>query len=90
MGPDFEPYSAHSVDELIRAWTPLTVAINGVNRSMGQPDLYPFVLSTPVIAKLEFIHDTIRPRRKRSRNNSTMRGFAYEDALREAENVETS
>jgi hypothetical protein len=26
---------------------------------MGQPDLYPFVLSAPAIGKLGFIHDLI-------------------------------
>ena len=27
---------------LVRAWLPLTAAVNSLNRSMGQPDLYPF------------------------------------------------
>jgi hypothetical protein len=26
---------------------------------MGQKDLYPFILSDPVIAKLRFVHDLI-------------------------------
>jgi hypothetical protein len=26
---------------------------------MGQPDLYPFVLSRPVISKLAFLHELI-------------------------------
>jgi len=56
---NFEPYGASSVAQLIQAWIPLTVAINGVNRSMGQPDLYPFVLSSPVREKLEFVHGII-------------------------------
>jgi hypothetical protein len=56
----FEPYAAASVAQLVHAWIPLTVAINGVNRSMGQPDLYPFVLSQPVMGKLAFVHDLIR------------------------------
>ena len=54
-----QPYFAGGVDELVAAWTPLTVAINSINRSMGQPDLYPFVLSDPVLAKLQFVHDCI-------------------------------
>ena len=57
---DFNPYSAPSAERLIDAWTPLTIALNGVNRSMGQPDLYPFVLNVDVMRKLEFIHDVIR------------------------------
>jgi len=56
----FDPYRANSAEELIRAWVPLTVAINGLNRSMGQPDLYPFVLSPPVMVKLQYIHELIQ------------------------------
>jgi hypothetical protein len=67
--PDFEPYSANTIDELVRAWIPLTVAINGVNRSMGQPDLYPFVLSRPVMAKLGFVHGLIRGPGSANRNS---------------------
>jgi hypothetical protein len=37
-------------DDLIAGWFPLTNALNSLNRSMGQPDLYPFVLSQPAIA----------------------------------------
>ncbi|MDQ0458169.1 zinc-binding metallopeptidase family protein [Rhizobium paknamense] len=55
----FDPYRARNVRTLISAWVPLTVAINSINRSMGQPDLYPFILSEPVIAKLDFIHRLI-------------------------------
>ena len=32
------------------------VALNQVNRSMGKDDLYPFVLPSAVIDKLEFVH----------------------------------
>ncbi|TCT04727.1 zinc-binding metallopeptidase family protein [Aquabacter spiritensis] len=56
----FDPYRAGDAEDLVEAWVPLTVAINSVNRSMGQPDLYPFVLSAPVVEKLQFVHDLIR------------------------------
>ena len=56
----FDPYRASSAEELIRAWVPLTIAINGLNRSMGQPDLYPFVLSPPVLEKLQYVHQLIQ------------------------------
>jgi hypothetical protein len=56
----FDSYALGSADQLIRAWVPLTLAINSINRSMGQPDLYPFVLSEPVFAKLNYIHALIR------------------------------
>lgn len=58
----FSPYKAKNADELIEAFVPLTVAINAINRSMGQPDLYPFVLSAPVMQKLQFIHDIVSGR----------------------------
>jgi hypothetical protein len=48
------------MDRLIEGWLPLTFAVNSINRSMGIPDLYPFVLSPQVIGKLAFIHDCIR------------------------------
>ncbi|TPE50176.1 zinc-binding metallopeptidase family protein [Amaricoccus solimangrovi] len=53
---EFDPYNARSIDQLIDAWVPLTVALNSLNRSMGQPDLYPFSLSPAVVEKLRFIH----------------------------------
>jgi len=55
----FDSYTVERAEALIRAWVPLTLAINSINRSMGQPDLYPFVLSEPVFDKLRFIHSLI-------------------------------
>jgi hypothetical protein len=46
-------------EELIAAWVPLTVALNSLNRSMGLPDVYPFVLAEHVIEKLRFVHRII-------------------------------
>ena len=46
-------------DDLTRAWTPLTLALNSLNRSMGLPDLYPFVLSEPALRKIRFVHDLV-------------------------------
>ena len=52
----FDPYRAKNFDRLVQAWLPLTVAVNSLNRSMGQPDLYPFALTPGTIEKLRFIH----------------------------------
>ena len=41
---DFDPYVSE-MDRIIDAWLPLTFAANSLNRSMGQPDLYPFVVA---------------------------------------------
>jgi hypothetical protein len=38
----------------------LTLALNSLNRSMGMKDVYPFVLSAPVLEKLRFVHELIR------------------------------
>ena len=46
-------------DGLARAWFPVTVALNGLNRSMGLPDLYPFVLSAPALEKIRFVHEVV-------------------------------
>ena len=56
---DFDPYHAPSLRTLIDAWVPVTLAMNAMNRSMGQQDLYPFVLSEPIEEKLGFIHEVI-------------------------------
>jgi hypothetical protein len=58
---DFDPHNAE-IRRLIDAWIPLTFAVNSMNRSMGLPDLYPFVLSPPTISKLSFIHACIHGR----------------------------
>jgi hypothetical protein len=46
-------------EDLIAAWVPLTVALNSLNRSMGLPDIYPFILAERVIEKLRFVHRVI-------------------------------
>lgn len=47
-------------DGMIQAWSVLAVALNSINRSMGLADLYPFVLSPAVIAKLRFVHEVVQ------------------------------
>ncbi len=46
-------------DKLLAEWTPLTCALNTINRSMGLSDLYPFIIPAPVVEKLRFIHSLI-------------------------------
>jgi hypothetical protein len=52
-----DPYDIPEFDRIIKLWLPLSFAVNSLNRSMGHPDFYPFIISPPVIKKLEFIHD---------------------------------
>jgi hypothetical protein len=56
---DRNPYKAESIEELVAAWLPISFAANSLNRTMGQPDLYPFIISQPAIAKLGYIHQLI-------------------------------
>ncbi len=60
MQADFDPYRQPDFDAIIAAGIPLTLAVNSLNRSMGQPDLYPFVLPPPAREKLRFIHRLIK------------------------------
>ncbi|MEW6643236.1 MAG: putative zinc-binding peptidase [Pseudomonadota bacterium] len=59
---DFNPYRIASFQIIVDGWLPVSFAMNNINRCMGQPDLYPFVLSPEVIGKLAFIHDLVRER----------------------------
>lgn len=54
---DGDGYAA--IGDVVATWLPLTYALNAVNRSMGKADLYPFVLTPPVIDKLGFVHDVV-------------------------------
>jgi hypothetical protein len=39
---------------------PLSIALNLMNQSMGQDDLYPFVIGDKVLTKLDFVA-SLRP-----------------------------
>lgn len=57
------PDAAHphrAFENLIAAWLPVTLAVNELNRSMGLPDMYPFVLTPTALAKLRFVHELVR------------------------------
>ncbi|AOY91471.1 hypothetical protein BKK79_06315 [Cupriavidus sp. USMAA2-4] len=56
---DHTPVERSSFQSLVHRWHPLTYAINGLGRSLGVPDAYPFSLSPTVIAKLAFVHRVV-------------------------------
>ncbi|MNL84715.1 hypothetical protein D3C87_2127740 [compost metagenome] len=58
----FNPYFAQDAEQLVSAWIPFSVALNALHRSLGVPDLYPFILGPTVVAKLEFIHGLVHQR----------------------------
>ena len=57
---DFDPYRVRNFKDVVDSWLPMSFALNNINRCMGQPDFYPFILSPTVIAKLGYIHNLIR------------------------------
>ena len=57
---NFDPYSEGSIERIVDAWAPFVVAMNSVNRAMGRPYLYPFIIAPAVVEKLRFIHDLVR------------------------------
>ena len=68
-----DPLMLGNFQQLMDLWVPLTVAVNSLNRSMGQPDFYPFVIPPAVVAKLDFIHQLckevqadVSPQKKKS------------------------
>ncbi len=60
---NFDPYAAAGIDPLLRRWLPIAGAVNSINRCMGQPDLYPFVITPAVVQKLGFVQALLRPPR---------------------------
>ena len=46
----------------INAWVKLTTVLNETARSMGQPDVYPFVMNRAVVTKLHFVQCVIETR----------------------------
>ena len=48
-----------AIGPMVGDWLALTIALNGMSRSIGQGDLYPFVLSPDVVAKLDMVHQIV-------------------------------
>ncbi len=54
------PYEQSDFNVILDQSMAVMFAVNTLNRSMGQPDLYPFVMSNKVEEKIRFIHQVIR------------------------------
>jgi hypothetical protein len=66
-GGSFPYLTSLSFERIAAIWGEVTIAVNAMNRSMGQPDLYPFVLSNKAIAKVAFVHELIVSRAEQQR-----------------------
>lgn len=54
-----DPYHVFDYEALLNRWIPITVAMNAMNRSIGNSDYYPFAISERVSEKLRFVHNLI-------------------------------
>ncbi|MFO1154331.1 MAG: putative zinc-binding metallopeptidase [Rhodospirillales bacterium] len=52
----YDPNADTTFLDWVNSWVILTATLNEVARSMGQPDIYPFVLSRPAVKKIHFVH----------------------------------
>jgi hypothetical protein len=49
-----DPHADRFLD-LVNGWREITVVLNELARSMGEPDFYPFRISKPAVAKLQLV-----------------------------------
>lgn len=69
--PSRVPVDVADYDALLLEWMDLTVALNALNRSMGQKDAYPFALSEKARAKLAFVHRCVERGRTDAMRSNT-------------------
>lgn len=62
--PTCDPYTVNDFDAIVRVCIPISYAVNSINRAMGISDVYPFVITPPVIHKMKFIHELLLPKRR--------------------------
>jgi hypothetical protein len=60
---------------LLNGWSEMILVLNELARSMGQPDIYPFTLPRPVVAKLQFVQIVVAD----SRNHPVSKTGAREE-----------
>jgi len=54
-----DPSDDDSILDLVADWLALSYALNAMSRSLGNHDLYPFVLAATVVDKLRFVHHMV-------------------------------
>jgi hypothetical protein len=55
--------AAKPFERILDGWLVLSEASNSINRCMGLPDLYPFVISPGAAGKLAFVHELLAAKR---------------------------
>ena len=72
----YDAYAETDADRLITFGAELGIALNHVNRSIGLADIYPFVLTPPIRAKLAFVHGWMHAARSEAGSGPQSRGAA--------------
>ncbi|MDQ2678812.1 MAG: putative zinc-binding peptidase [Actinomycetota bacterium] len=54
-----ESEDGRAIDDIVADWLALSYALNAMSRSLGNDDLYPFVLAPKVVEKLGYVHDLV-------------------------------
>jgi len=65
---------------LLNSWVEMVMVLNEVARSMGEADFYPFVMSKPVVAKLQLVHLIVFDAQSRPANVSVAGSVDTADA----------
>ena len=65
------PHSPIFLDmfEALRIWRPMAVKLNQLNRSIGLHDAYPFVITSRIEQKLQYVDALVRSMRKQSQSD---------------------
>ncbi|ESQ94677.1 zinc-binding metallopeptidase family protein [Asticcacaulis benevestitus] len=56
---NFDPYSVLDFERIAEVWIPLSLALNTIHHSMGERDLYPFILTPVIKGKLAYVHSLL-------------------------------
>ena len=74
---ELDAYRARDIGQIVDRWIPLALAMNGLSRSMGHIDFYPFVITPTVTEKLGFVHRVVVAEREKSaRRGASVRAAA--------------
>ncbi len=56
LPPPFDKVDPGLFLDVLNQWTHVSISLNEMSSSLGQGMLYPFVMSTPAVRKLHFVH----------------------------------
>jgi hypothetical protein len=59
VSPTALPEAEDIASNVVEQWLPVSQFVNAMDRSLGTRDSYPFVLGTPVVEKLRFVHRVV-------------------------------